>query len=86
VTPGQPVRLISYANTRQPLSIRIGSIGGMADTAGTPAVEARVRIPAFAAWWRPGTQGEARVTVRRSTLAGALWWKIRSRLRGDLLL
>jgi len=86
VTPGQPVRLISYANASRPLSIRIGSVGGSADTTGDRAVEARVRIPTFAAWWCPGIQGEARVTVRRSTLAGALWWKIRSRLRGDLLL
>ncbi|MEP7325620.1 MAG: HlyD family efflux transporter periplasmic adaptor subunit [Gemmatimonadota bacterium] len=86
VTPGQAARLISYANPGRPLATRISSTGSPGDTPGTRAVEARVRIPAFAAWWRPGIQGEARVTVRHSTLAGALWWSLRSRLRGDLLL
>lgn len=86
IMPGQQARLISYANPGSPLSTRISSTAPSADTMGVRAIEARVRIPAFAAWWRPGIQGEAQVTIRRSTLAVALWWKIRSRLRGDLLL
>ena len=36
--------------------------------------------------WRSGMTGEAHIIVRRSNAAGALWWAVRKRKRGDLLL
>ena len=45
----------------------------------------RVRLPADPAW-RPGASGQASVVIRRSNLAGALWWAVRKRVRSDLLL
>jgi hypothetical protein len=45
--------------------------------------EARVRLDAA---WRVGLAGPARVTLRRTTIGGALWWKLRGLIRPDLLL
>ena len=44
--------------------------------------EARVQLDEE---WRAGLEGPARVTVRRSTLGGAAWWRLRELLRSDLL-
>jgi hypothetical protein len=45
--------------------------------------EARVRLEEP---WRAGLTGPARVTLRRTTIGGALWWKLRGLIRPDLLL
>jgi putative peptide zinc metalloprotease protein len=86
VQPGQSARLISYANPADPLRASITAVAAAADSLGDRAVEARVRIPGTATWWRPGMNGEGRVTIRHSNVAGVLWWEIRSRIRRDLLL
>jgi multidrug resistance efflux pump len=48
-------------------------------------LEVRVPLGPLAAW-RAGTTGEASVELRRSTALGALWWNVRQRIRGDILL
>jgi len=48
-------------------------------------LEARAQVAAGAAL-RPGVTGEARVTVRRTNLLGALVWGVRKRVRSDLWL
>jgi hypothetical protein len=45
--------------------------------------EARVRLEEP---WRAGLTGPAQVTLRRTTIGGALWWKFRGLIRPDLLL
>ena len=79
VRPGQPAALISYADVGRPVRAEVASVSA----AGVP--EARVRVTGEAGL-RPGVTGEAKVTVRRSNLFGALWWGIRKRVRSDLLL
>lgn len=86
VVPGQPVRLVSHANPFEPLAASVTSVALAADTLDGRALTARVRLPRFAGWWRPGVSGEAKITIRRSTLAGVLWWAVKSRVRKDLLL
>jgi putative peptide zinc metalloprotease protein len=86
VQVGQPARLISYADPAHPVRASISAVSPAADSAQAGAVEARVRIPAMTGRWIIGMEGESRVTVRRSTLAGVLWWGVRSRIRRDLLL
>jgi putative peptide zinc metalloprotease protein len=82
VRPGQPVRLIRYA---EPGSEVHATLATVASTAPGGAVEGRVRLPASAAS-RPGMTGEASVTVREASLWGALAWSVRRRIRSDLLL
>jgi multidrug efflux pump subunit AcrA (membrane-fusion protein) len=82
VRPGQPARLIRYADPRGDLH---GTLVTVSPTAGGGAVEGRVRLPAGAGC-RPGMTGEASVTVRESSLWGALAWSVRRRIRSDLLL
>lgn len=86
VQAGQPARLISYADPAHPLRAAISAVSPAADSLRIGAVEARVRIAAEEGRWSAGMDGEGRVTVRRSNLAGVLWWQIRSRMRRDLLL
>jgi hypothetical protein len=86
VQVGQPARLISYADPGHPLSADITAVSPAADSSRVGAVEARVRIPAEEGRWIVGMDGEGRVTIRRSNLAGVLWWEIRSRMRRDLFL
>jgi putative peptide zinc metalloprotease protein len=86
VQVGQPARLISYADPAHPLRAAVSAVSPAADSLRVGAVEARVRIPAMEGRWSAGMDGEGRVTVRRSNLAGVLWWEIRSRMRRDLLL
>ena len=82
VRPGQPARLIRYADPHGELhGIRVT----VSPTAPGGAVEGRVRLPASAAC-RPGMTGEASVTVREASLWGALAWSVRRRIRSDLLL
>lgn len=84
VRPGDPVRLLSYRNTSMPLEGVVESVSPAADDNGR-ALEARVRVPADVALLA-GATGEARVTWRRTTLLGAVVWRVRSWLRSDLLL
>jgi hypothetical protein len=44
------------------------------------------RRPSFRHGTPPGGTGLASVTLARSSLLGALWWAVRSRIRNDLLL
>ena len=82
VRPGQPARLIRYADPRGDLH---GTLVTVSPTASGGAVEGRVRLPAGAGC-RPGMTGEASVTVREASLWGALAWSVRRRIRSDLLL
>jgi multidrug resistance efflux pump len=82
VRSGQIVHLVSYADVTRPWSGRVADVSE-AGVAG--AVEARIRMPASDVW-RPGARGEASVELARSTVAGALWWNIRRRVRTDLWL
>jgi hypothetical protein len=46
-----------------------------------------VRVPIGpSTGWRAGATGEASVELRRSTALGVLWWNVRQRIRGDVLL
>ena len=83
VAPGQTVSLVPYGDPGHPLIARIRSVAAVSRSA--TAVEARVLAPTGGVWL-PGTTGEASVRLRRSTVAGALWWGLRKRLRTDLLL
>ncbi|HEY9507689.1 MAG TPA: HlyD family efflux transporter periplasmic adaptor subunit, partial [Gemmatimonadales bacterium] len=82
VRPGQPARLIRYADPQGELH---GTLLTVSPTAHGGAVEGRVRLPASAGC-RPGMTGEASVTVREASLWGALAWSVRRRIRSDLLL
>jgi hypothetical protein len=59
---------------------RVASVALAADPGG--GGEARVLLEEE---WPAGLTGPARVTVRRSTLGGAAWWRFRELLRTDLL-
>ncbi len=86
VRKGMQVRLVSYADVAHPIVASIRSVAALGDTADASGVlEARVRIPSNAAW-RPGVTGEGHIVLRQSTLFGAVWWRIRSWMRTDLLL
>jgi putative peptide zinc metalloprotease protein len=82
VRPGQPARLIRYADPHGELHATLVTVS---PTAHGGAVEGRVRLPASTAC-RPGMTGEASVTVREASLWGALAWSVRRRIRSDLLL
>jgi putative peptide zinc metalloprotease protein len=83
VRPGQAVSLIAYADPGHPLRATVASVASA--TGGGDRLEARVRTRAGGVW-RAGSTGEASIRIRRSNVAGALWWGIRKRLRSDLLL
>jgi putative peptide zinc metalloprotease protein len=88
VRPGDVVHLVSYANASAVVTARVHDVSTQAirsDTAGGAAVEVRVRLSPNEAWL-PGSTGEASVVLARSTVWGALWWKLRQWLRSDLLL
>ena len=79
VRPGAAVRLLGDDG-----QWGRGTVTSLAALAGRDGAQARVRI--LDARWRPGVTGRARVTLRRSSMAGALWWKLRSLVRTDLWL
>lgn len=82
VRPGQVVHLVSYVDVARPWSGHVGDVS----TAGVAgSVEARIHLPASEVW-RAGARGEASVDLARSTVAGALWWNLRRRVRGDIWL
>lgn len=86
IQPGDAVHLISYANVARPVHARVLSIAAAGrKIASARAVEARVHLPRGDAW-RPGVTGEASVVLGRSTVLGALWWSVRTRVRSDLFL
>ena len=88
VRAGDLVHLVSYANARTVATTRVHDVSAQAmrsDSSGGTAVEVRVRLSPNDAW-RPGSTGEASVVLARSTLFGALWWKLRQWVRSDLLL
>jgi putative peptide zinc metalloprotease protein len=80
---GQRVRLIAHADPAYRLEALVSGVASSASPGGR--VESRVRLPAAAAL-RPGMTGEARLSIRQSTIWGALWWGIRRRIRTDVLL
>jgi multidrug resistance efflux pump len=83
VSTGQATSVIAHADPAHPFLTRVLNVAPAAGAA--DVLEARIRVPAGGVW-RPGTTGEASVRLRRSTVAGALWWGVRKRLRTDLLL
>jgi hypothetical protein len=86
VRVGQSVRLITDADAAAPVRATIASIAlSTAADGARGSVEVRARVPAGGAW-RAGVRGEAKATVGRSTVLGALVRAARSHLRGDLLL
>jgi len=87
VRPGQPVAVIAYADVSHTLQGRVASVAAAAaGQAGDGQLEARVLVPRTAGAWRAGATGEAKITLRRSNLIGALVWAVRKRVRSDLLL
>jgi multidrug efflux pump subunit AcrA (membrane-fusion protein) len=87
VRPGSRVHLFSLANPERPWTGRVTdvSVAGVVAGSAPGLVEARVRLAA-APGWMPGVHGEASVELGRSIVLGALWWKLRQVVRGDLLL
>lgn len=84
VRAGQTVRLVTLAD---PGNAIVASIGGVsaAGRAGGGAIEARVPVGTDGAW-RAAATGEAKVEIQRASLLSAIWWEVRQRIRGDLLL
>ena len=87
VRPGHVAHLVSYADVSAPLTGRVTEVSA-AGIGASRGVEARVRLAAEGGGgaWRPGVQGEASIELERSTVLGALWWRLRQGLRGDLWL
>jgi len=84
VAPGQVVRLLPEVDRAAARRATVSELAARGDSAGI--VEARVFLPGGAVAFRPGAVGEAEVIVARSSILGALWWGIRKRIRGDILL
>jgi len=83
VAPGQRVAVLPYADASRPIVAQVTSV---AAAGAGDQLEARVRLAADGGSLRAGATGQAKITVRRSTVWGALWWAIRKRVRSDLLL
>ncbi|HET8625183.1 MAG TPA: HlyD family efflux transporter periplasmic adaptor subunit, partial [Gemmatimonadales bacterium] len=83
VRPGQAVSLVAYADPAHPVRATVASVATVAG--GGDRLEARIRAQAGGVW-RAGSTGEASIRVRRTNVAGAVWWAVRKRLRSDLLL
>jgi hypothetical protein len=85
VRPGQVVHLIAHGDTRRPVDTSVGTVApvGGRTTGGT--IEVRVPVDDDTSW-RAGSTGEASVEIRRATVLAALWWSVRQRIRGDVLL
>jgi hypothetical protein len=80
VRSGQPVRLALH-DGRSAEGV-VESVAPSSDSS-SGAIEARVRMHQDD--WRVGSRGTARITLRRSTIAGAALWRLRSGVRSDLL-
>ena len=83
VRSGQVVHLMAYDHS-DAAAATVGAISSAGSTA-TGTIEVRVPL-GRSAGWRAGTTGEASVELRRSSALGALWWNVRQRIRGDILL
>ena len=84
VRPGQRAAILSEVGARRWLDAPVTAVATA--SAADSGLEARVRVPAGAAGIRPGGVGPARITVRRSSLLGAVWWAVRKLIRNDVLL
>ena len=91
VRAGQPASVISLSDLTVPLTARVATVAvaGAPIAAGVapgPAMlEARIRVPASAAW-RAGVTGRASIAIRHTNLFGGLWWNVRKRVRSDFLM
>ena len=85
VSPGQRVRLISYQRLAAPLEATVTSVSSAARDGDFGALEVRIALPPDARLLA-GATGEASVLWGRSTILGAIWWAVRSRIRNDLVL
>lgn len=87
VRAGQVVHLVPHTDLDANVRALVASVGpGASDPDRPGSVEAHVRLPQRGGVWRPGTEGEASIVVRRGSLLGALWWNARKLLRADLFL
>lgn len=80
VRSGQPVRLALHDGRTTTGTVE--SVAPASDST-TGSTEARIRIDDDQ--WGIGTRGTARITLRRSSIAGAALWRVRSGVRSDLL-
>ena len=87
VRSGNTVRVVPYTHPGSPWTGRVRdvSIAALGPGGDANAIEARVRVSPNEAW-RPGDSGEATVEIGRSSVFGALWWKMRRWVRADLWL
>ena len=87
IRPGQRIHLFSFADAEHPWTGRVTDVSAAGGVAGPSqgTVEARVRLAARPGW-NPGVRGMASVELGRSIVLGALVWKIRQVVRGDLWL
>ena len=83
--PGQRDRLISYQRLAAPLEAMVSSVSAAARGGDFGALEVRIALPPDARLLA-GATGEASVLWGRSTVLGAIWWAVRSRIRNDLIL
>jgi putative peptide zinc metalloprotease protein len=85
VRAGQPVHLLAYDHS----AAVAGAVGAVAPAGNGPSMGGvlEVRVPlGQSIGWRAGVTGEASVELRRSNALGALWWNVRQRIRGDILI
>ena len=91
VRAGQPAVMISESDLTVPYAARVAAVAEAGDVItkakapGRTTLEARVRVPASAAW-RSGVTGHASISIGRTSLFGAIWWNVRKRFRSDLLM
>jgi putative peptide zinc metalloprotease protein len=86
VRAGQSVKLITYADPASRVEATIDAVSPAArGLVGVGTIEARVPVRSEGAW-RAAATGEAKVEIQRSSLLRAMWWGVRQRIRGDLLL
>ncbi|HKP30796.1 MAG TPA: HlyD family efflux transporter periplasmic adaptor subunit [Gemmatimonadales bacterium] len=85
VTPGQRVRLISYQRLAVPMEATVTSVSAAAGGGDFGSLEVRITLPPDSGLLA-GATGEASVLWRQSTILGAIWWAVRSRIRNDLIL
>ncbi|HEU5051013.1 MAG TPA: HlyD family efflux transporter periplasmic adaptor subunit, partial [Gemmatimonadales bacterium] len=78
VQPGQDVRLVLNSG-----ALARGVVTSVAPVSDSGTTEARVRV--LDDGWRAGSRGLARITFRRSSIAGAAFWRLRAGVRSDLL-
>jgi putative peptide zinc metalloprotease protein len=84
VQPGQKVALLSDVDRGSGVVATVAEVAARGDSSGT--VDAYVFLPGGVTTFHPWATGEAKVTIRRSNILGALWWGVRKRLRNDLFL